>query len=209
MNLFILSNNPNEAAKKHCDKHVVKMILEACQMLYTAHWVLAYPHLLNCKSAVVLSRTQKQLPLPCSLLNSPTRKDGEQGFRPVHVHHPCTQWIRSSRENYIFACELAIALGKEYRFRWSGIHSCSAHAEWLRENIPLELESIGLTPFAIAMDNQFKISKDPVECYRYYYKTSKRERGLLKYTRRAIPGFILQKTKIEKNENSSYNSILD
>lgn len=209
MNLFILSLDPNDAAKKHCDKHVVKMILEACQMLYTTHWVFAYPHLLSHKSAISLSREQKKLALPESILNAPTRKDGEQGFRPVHVHHPCTQWILASRENYIFACELAIALGKEYQFRWSGIHSCTTHAQWLLENIPLELESMGITPFAIAMDNQFKISKDPVECYRYYYKTSKRERGLLKYTKRAIPAFILQKTKIEKNENSGYSSFLD
>ena len=199
MNLFILSQDPKEAAKKHCDKHVVKMILEACQMLYTTHWIFAYPHLLSQKSAIALSREQKKLPIPESIETAPTRKDNEQGYRPVHVHHPCTQWIRASRENYIFACELAIALGNEYEYRWpGGTHSCTLHAQWLRNNIPMELESHGLTPFALAMDNQYKISKDPIECYRYYYKTSKRERGLLKYTRRAIPGFILQKTSIDK-----------
>lgn len=39
MNIFFLSLDPDEAARLHCDKHVVKMILETAQLLYTAHWV--------------------------------------------------------------------------------------------------------------------------------------------------------------------------
>lgn len=39
MNLFILDLCPEKAAKYHCDKHVVKMILEVAQMLSTAHWI--------------------------------------------------------------------------------------------------------------------------------------------------------------------------
>ena len=38
MNIFILDKNPKTAAEYHCDKHVVKMILETAQMLCTAHW---------------------------------------------------------------------------------------------------------------------------------------------------------------------------
>jgi len=38
MNIFILDENPDTAARQHCDKHVVKMILETAQMLCTAHW---------------------------------------------------------------------------------------------------------------------------------------------------------------------------
>ncbi len=37
MNLFFLSYSIEEIAKFHCDKHVVKMLLELVQMLYTAH----------------------------------------------------------------------------------------------------------------------------------------------------------------------------
>lgn len=40
MNIFFLDWNPEIAAKYHCDKHVVKMILETAQMLYSVHWVL-------------------------------------------------------------------------------------------------------------------------------------------------------------------------
>lgn len=37
MNIFILDEDPVQAAKDHCDKHVVKMILESGQMLCAAH----------------------------------------------------------------------------------------------------------------------------------------------------------------------------
>jgi hypothetical protein len=37
MNIFILDSDPRLAAQYHCDKHVVKMILETAQMLCTAH----------------------------------------------------------------------------------------------------------------------------------------------------------------------------
>ena len=43
MNIFFLSLDPDEAARFHCDKHVVKMILESAQLLYTAHWVYGSP----------------------------------------------------------------------------------------------------------------------------------------------------------------------
>jgi hypothetical protein len=38
MNIFFLDWNPEIAAKYHCDKHVIKMILETAQMLYSVHW---------------------------------------------------------------------------------------------------------------------------------------------------------------------------
>jgi len=40
MNIFFLSFNPRIAAEHHCDKHVVKMILETAQLLYSAHPVV-------------------------------------------------------------------------------------------------------------------------------------------------------------------------
>lgn len=40
MNLFFLNIDPKKCAIEHCNKHVVKMILELTQMLYTSHNVL-------------------------------------------------------------------------------------------------------------------------------------------------------------------------
>lgn len=37
MNIFVLDTDPNLAAKYHCDKHVVKMVLETAQLLCSAY----------------------------------------------------------------------------------------------------------------------------------------------------------------------------
>ena len=39
MNIFYLDHDPQIASKYHCNKHVVKMILETAQMLSTCHHV--------------------------------------------------------------------------------------------------------------------------------------------------------------------------
>ena len=39
MNIFVLHLDPKLCAKYHCDKHVVKMILETAQILYSVHWM--------------------------------------------------------------------------------------------------------------------------------------------------------------------------
>jgi hypothetical protein len=175
MNLFILYNDPVKSAQAHCDKHVIKMILETCQMLYTAHWTAAH--------SVLLVKTRAKVETPSSLATSP------KPYKPAHINHPCTKWIRASLENYLYACNLGIALGEEYTYRWGKTHACEEHARWLKANPP-SLPSVGLTPFAIAMDDQYKTCDDAVECYRNYYLTAKKDKGLLVWTKRRRPSFI-------------------
>jgi hypothetical protein len=217
MNIFVLETDPKKAAQAHADKHIVKMILEACQMLYSAHWTAAFPFLLENRSPIAVSQAQKQLPIPPLLADAPQRgvqkkkssndndrnKDRDsRGYRPVHLHHPCTRWVRASLENYNFTCELAAAIGEEYTHRYGAEHACSSHARWLLANPPSpSLPSLGLQPFAIAMKQEFKISDDPIICYRHYYRESKGERDLLTYTKRAVPEWLLGAKNIKlKNE---------
>ena len=42
MNIFILDENIEKCAQYHCDKHIIKMILESAQLLCTAHWINKY-----------------------------------------------------------------------------------------------------------------------------------------------------------------------
>ena len=44
MNIFFLSWDPKLCAQEHSDRHVVKMILETAQMLYTACWYIWYEY---------------------------------------------------------------------------------------------------------------------------------------------------------------------
>jgi hypothetical protein len=39
MNLFLLHINARQSARYHCDKHVVKMVIETAQILCTVHWI--------------------------------------------------------------------------------------------------------------------------------------------------------------------------
>ena len=55
MNIFYLDTNPALCAEYHCDKHVVKMIIEYAQMLSTAHRVI------DGEEVKVLSNTGKQM----------------------------------------------------------------------------------------------------------------------------------------------------
>jgi hypothetical protein len=196
MNIFALSVDPKEAAKAHGDKHVVKMILEACQMLYTAHWISAYPELLKNKAPIKVAAAQKLLSVPENLANAPKRKDSkveEPGYRPVHLHHPCTVWVRTSLANYMWLTQLALAIANEYEYRFAHSgkgkpHSCKAHARWLQKNPP-PLPVGPRTPFALAMPDEYKMP-DPVVSYIRFYTGSKKDRGLTTYTRRPPPNWL-------------------
>jgi len=194
MNIFALSLDPKEAAKAHGDKHVVKMILEACQMLYTAHWISAHPELLLHRAPIKVAAAQKLLRIPECMATAPKRKCADEpGFRPVHLHHPCTIWVRTSIANYMWLTELALAIANEYEYRFKATskgkpHSCKAHARWLQMNRP-PLPDTPRTPFALAMPDEYKMS-DPVASYIRFYTGSKKERGLTTYTRREPPPWI-------------------
>jgi hypothetical protein len=167
------------------------MLLETAQLLYTAHWVLFYEELLQYKSPAALSRAQKQLEVPEYMWRAPdciTTK--EPGYRPCHTHHPCSIWTRECSGNYLWLAELGLELAREFRFRFKKVHSCEEHIQWLYDNLPLNIRMGEREGFAQAMDEQYKISKNPIINYRNYYNTSKKERGLIKYTGRHIPHFL-------------------
>ena len=144
MNLFILSLNPTEIAKAMIDKHVSKILLEAVQMLCTAMHVL------------------------------------EPGmhtkiYKMAHKNHPVSIWCRTSRENFEWTLRLIDCLHNEWRYRYdhTKVHKSLLVSLYIREHIPIEFPSSGLTPFAKAMPEEYK-REDPVESYRLYYVTKKR-----------------------------------
>ena len=167
MNIFFLAATPSEIADMYCDQHVVKIILEICQMLYTAWYFADEYHLVTTRA--------------------PFNKSGKvRGYRPAHKGHPMTMWVASSRENYIFAANIAIALAEEYTARYGKIHSCEEHARWLCENIPSRFElrvstrayyatddiPEGLTPVPECMPDEYKMPSI-VDAYQMYYMMDK------------------------------------
>ena len=163
MNIFILDEDPKIAASYHCDKHVCKMILESGQMLCAAHWVGWLAYLGKDLSNFKLQREAK----------SYLKQEVPYVFQPpwslTHANHPCSKWTRNSLENYMWHSKLGIALCKEYEDRYKRQHKSLKVHRWLSKNHPPLIENKGLEPFEICMKEEYKISENPVECYREYY----------------------------------------
>lgn len=164
MNIFILSENPQRAAQYHCDKHVVKMVLESAQLLCSAHHIAGHVEWKD--------------------------KDPHVGPIPIyhlsHPSHPCTLWAVKSVGNYLWLLELFEELLKEYTKRYKKIHSCSRLLPALRL-IPQGLPRIPRTEFVTVMPDEY-VSQDPVESYRRYYREGKSH--LLTYKFTDIPYFL-------------------
>lgn len=114
MNIFFLSLKPSKCAKMYCDQHVIKILLEITQMLYTAWHLTGLP----------------------DDWNPPLSKSGHPGYKVAHPNHPMTIWVRSSRKNYMFSVELGCALALEYKYRFNKYHACSEHITWLGSHVP-------------------------------------------------------------------------
>jgi hypothetical protein len=153
MNLFILSLIQREIAQYMMDKHVSKILLEAVQMLCSAKRVL----------------------------DPDDTKVNDRIYKLAHKNHPVTIWCRKSRANYIWTLDLIEELHNEWRFRYghpaTKMHKSYLTAMVLRENIPDEdkFEMRGLTPFALAMPDEYK-SDDAVASYRRYYMSEEKRR---------------------------------
>lgn len=138
MNIFVLDTNPSKCAQYHCDKHVVKMILETAQLLCGVHWVL----------------------------------NSSAPYKLSHRNHPCSIWTRECIENYVWLCDLGINLCKEYTYRYNKTHKSQQIIEWCITNLPRLRENGDLTPFALAMPDEYKVNC-PIESYKNYYRGAK------------------------------------
>jgi hypothetical protein len=45
-------------------------------------------------------------------------------YKPTHVNHPCSVWVRESRANYLWLVDHFIALCDEYEARYNKLHAC-------------------------------------------------------------------------------------
>lgn len=94
---------------------------------------------------------------------------GEAPYKRTHYNHPCSKWIRESKDNYLWLYRHAVAMCSEYYKYYKKTHKCNWIIFWCTENMEkLNLPEIGLTPFVQAMPEEYKQS-DCVQAYRNYY----------------------------------------
>ena len=180
MNIFVLDNEPREAARQHCDKHVVKMIIESAQMLSTSHRVL---------DGALTRKPSKSGKTMVQYWEMDNQYDENLLYKAVHMKHPCTLWTMESSENYHWHWELFNALCDEYIHRYKRVHRTD---ELLRGRLLRPPENIPqgpMTPFRQAIFEDCK-GPDPVKAYRKYYhaKTFK-----MVWTNREVPAWYSYK----------------
>ena len=144
MNIFFLDKTPEKSAEYHCDKHVVKMILETAQMLSTA---------IN-KYAMGI--------------------DSSRLYKNAHPKHPSTIWMGSTRDNFMWGLKLGQELSKEYTKRYGKKHKSSNIIDNIIQSKYYEVIPTGeLTTPPQCRPDEFK-HDDYVIAYRNYYKGAKR-----------------------------------
>jgi hypothetical protein len=156
MNIFLLDTDTRKCAQYHCDKHVVKMILETAQLLCGVH------HMTD--------QVTDQVP-----------------YKLSHKNHPCAIWARKSLTNYLYLCELGLALCDEYTHRYGKRHKSLSVIMWCILNRP-NIPDIGFTEPAKAMPDEYKVD-DVVKSYQNYYRGGKS--GFATWKNREVPKWFL------------------
>lgn len=206
MNIFVLDENPRLAAQYHLDLHVLKMILEYAQILSTAHRVLdgtpktiTYVDdagkrkaktvlLLPGESAEVL-RVQET---PESNVTFKLKIKNRRCYNKTHEHHPCAVWARRTDANYSWLYKLFIETGHEYSHRYRKSHKTIQELQEFLASPPKKILVGELTPFALAMGDEFKDS-NVVQAYRNYYLGPKT--SFATWTNREAPIWFKTATK--------------
>jgi len=169
MNIFALSRSPKEAAREMIDKHVIKMPTESCQMLHTN--ALFYDYLDDHGEEPTLSELKQY-----------HRDVSSKLMIPAMLNHPSTVWARNNRSNFKWLFEHALALCKEYTYRYGREHGA-------RERI-LDVSDYSIfgrwqdaDAVTIAMDNKYRLDRGKVmhdnpwdfviKSYRHYYLEGK------------------------------------
>lgn len=163
MNIFYLDRDVQLAAQYHCDKHVVKMILESAQLLCTAHRVL------DGKLSIEPNANGRKM--------KRWRLDDSRDsvlYTAGHVNHPSAVWVRENMEHYRWLHNLMYFLIGEYKYRYDNkSHKCEALLAPLMD-APINIEVGDWVDPPQAMPEDSKVPGDSVEAYRNYYMNHKR-----------------------------------
>ncbi len=168
MNIFVLDRDPQVAALHHCNKHVVKMIIETGQMLSTAHWVLWLEELGKTRDDFKLVRDMQ------SYLRENVPKDKQPEWKMTHQNHPCSVWVRETVANYFWTVRLMRSLLDQYTKRYKKRHKSEWNYKWLLKNVPPGIHDGYLSPHPVCMREDYKIYDEDgrisvVKSYKNYY----------------------------------------
>jgi len=169
VNIFYLHSEAKTCAEMHNDKHCIKMILEYCQLLSTAHRVLDG---IQVRGVSPSNRKRISYVIP----DIGDRKDPRQDilYSATHINHPSAIWCRQSLLNYKWLHSLLVELCAEYTYRYGKVHKCQqiGLVDLLKEP-PLHSPHKPYTEPTPAMPDECKVPGNSVASYRSYYRMNK------------------------------------
>lgn len=124
---------------------------------------------------------------------------GRSPYKSTHPQHPCTQWAGASLANWLWLQRLALALNDEYRYRYRRDFDHKSAAV-VRDLEPPPLADLGLTEFAQAMPEAYRVPGDAVQAYRRFYLGEKAH--FATWTRRRTPRWFVEGLKLRAAEKS-------
>ena len=167
MNIFYLHEDPEISAQMHCDKHVVKMIIEYAQMLSTAH------RMLDGKLVMIPSKSGKRMIKHYDLFEGSDDLEAEMlYYKAVHYNHPCNIWVRQSHENYNYLYRMFYALCDEYSHRYEKTHLTVVKLKYPLRSTPRNIPHKPFTDPPQAMPDYCKRT-NVIDAYRTYYINEK------------------------------------
>ena len=184
MNIFALDKNPDICARWHCDKHVVKMILEYAQMLSTAHRMLDGTQYIDNSSGRRIKRWRM-------------KHDEELLYKASHINHPCTIWARDNCANYGYLYILFSTLCEEYTYRYGKEHLTWRKLGKVLATPPKNITHaswINLSSMPQCMPEEYK-DISVITAYRRFYRNDKID--FAKYTRRDTPNWMVNNADSE------------
>ena len=120
----------------------------------------------------------------CTALN---KKGFTTPYKSTHIKHPCVLWVEESFDNFLWLRDLALELNTEYRFRYEK-DSDHKSISVLSEITNCSYENKGLTEFAQAMPDEYKVPGDAVKAYRQFYLGEKMK--FAKWSKRSVPEWV-------------------
>ena len=177
MNIFYLDTDPVKSAELHCDKHVVKMIIEYAQLMSTAHRVL--------DGEEYVDRTANNRRIKRWRLSDQHMENVL--YKASHINHPSNIWIRSSDSHYQFVYDMFVALCNEYTHRYGKTHLTEEKLKDILQHLPNNIASEDFVDPPQAMPDDVK-THDAIDAYQNYYRVYKKT--FAKWTARETPGFM-------------------
>jgi len=126
MNIFFLDTDPKTCAEYHCDKHVVKMILEYAQLLSTS---------------------QREIY---------GDKCSDYLYKSTHKNHPSSIWTRANARHYHWLYKLFYYLCGEYEKRYNKIHLTDAKLKLRLKYTPDKMKIDFFSPPPQCMPDEHK-----------------------------------------------------